>query len=73
VGNRTKLARTFGVTDVPLKVVHNLRARLEHEEIWSTQADKRSWKRRRKSRWRPNGGSGQRFGRPSRAFLGPVS
>jgi hypothetical protein len=62
MGNRTKVEKAFGegpfgVPDVPLKVGHKLQSWLEHTAGYPTgRADKRSWKRRRKTRWRPKGG-----------------
>jgi len=61
MGNRTKLDRAygdgpFGVPDVPTKVGHKFQAGVETGMPYpSGRADKRSWKRRRKTRWRPKG------------------
>ena len=58
MGNRNKLGKAFGdgafgVADVPTKMGHKLHAGIE----WRGQPicrreDRRSWKRRRKNRWR---------------------
>ena len=59
MGNRNKLARVFGdgafgVPDVPVKIGHQLQARVEDREpFFGGREDRRSWKRRRKTRWRP--------------------
>jgi hypothetical protein len=62
MGNRTKLDKAFGdgpfgLPDVPTKVGHKFQAWVEAGGLFhSTRPDKRSWKRRRKTRWRPKGG-----------------
>lgn len=58
MGNRNKLAKqytegAFGIPDVPGKIGHKLQAWVEEKELFhSGREDKRSWKRRRKTRWR---------------------
>jgi len=59
MGHRTKLDRAygdgpFGVPDVPTKVGHKFQAWIDAGGPFHFgRADKRSWKRRRKTRWRP--------------------
>ena len=61
MGHRSKLDRAFGdgpfgVPDVPTKVGHQFQAWVEDPHLYHhTRPDKRSWKRRRKTRWRPKG------------------
>ena len=44
----------FGLPDVPHIVGHRLQVRVEAGGLRATtRPDKRSWKRRRKTRWRP--------------------
>jgi hypothetical protein len=59
MSRRTKFDRAygdgpFGMQDVPSKIGHQFQARVEAggptQFGWP---DKRSWKRRRKTRWRP--------------------
>lgn len=58
MGNRNKLAKAFGegafgVPDVPEKVGHKFQAWVEARDLHVCgREDKRSWKRRRKTRWR---------------------
>lgn len=59
--NWTKLDKAFGdgpfgLPDVPTKLGHKFQAGVEVGGSYPTgRADKRSWKRRRKTRWRPKG------------------
>jgi len=59
MANRTKLDQLFGdgpfgLPDVPAKIGHKLQHWVEAPNLYSTtRPDKRSWKRRRKTRWRP--------------------
>ena len=59
MANRTKFDRVFGtgafgLPDVPAKVGHKLRAGIEEGNPYPAgRTDGRSWKRRRKTRWRP--------------------
>jgi hypothetical protein len=59
MGNRNKLARAFGegafgVPDVPVQVGHQREAGYEWRGLpIGGREDRRSWKRRRKTRWRP--------------------
>jgi hypothetical protein len=44
----------FGVPDVPKRIGHKHLAKATHQWTdFSGREDKRSWKRRRKTRWRP--------------------
>ncbi len=58
MSNRDKLSKqfsdgAFGVADVPVKISHQLHAGIEgRDRSHSRGEDKRSWKRRRKTRWR---------------------
>jgi hypothetical protein len=58
MGNRNKLARAFGdgafgVPDVPVQIGHQREAGYEWRgDLIVTRADRRSWKRRRKTKWR---------------------
>lgn len=58
MGQRTGLEKAFGegafgMADVPLKVGPRLQASLEAGPRYPTgRPDRRSWKRRRKTRWR---------------------
>jgi hypothetical protein len=61
MGNRTKLDKAFGdgpfgLPDVPHTVGHKRQSWLDHGGPFPTRPDKRSWKRRRKTRWRPKSG-----------------
>ena len=57
--NRDKLGKVFGdgpfgVPDVPTKLGHRLQAGYEWRgDLVPGREDRRSWKRRRKTRWRP--------------------
>lgn len=43
----------FGVPDVPTKIGHKLLAKITHQWTdYGHREDRRSWKRRRKTRWR---------------------
>jgi hypothetical protein len=59
MAHRTKLDKVFGdgpfgLPDVPAKLGHKLPAWVEVGAPYPTgRSDKRSWKRRRKTRWRP--------------------
>jgi hypothetical protein len=59
MAHRTKLDKffgdgPFGLPDVPTTVGHKLRAWVEGGNPHRNgRPDKRSWKRRRKTRWRP--------------------
>jgi hypothetical protein len=61
MGNRTRLDRAFGdgpfgLPDVPTKVGHQFQAKVEGAHPYHTRrAGERSWKRRRKTKWRPKG------------------
>jgi hypothetical protein len=61
MGHRTKLDRAygdgpFGVPDVPTKVGHKFQAGIDADGSFRiSRPDKRSWKRRRKTRWRSKG------------------
>jgi hypothetical protein len=55
--NRHKLDKAFGegafgLPDVPTQIGHKLLAAIRQEQTHSGRDDKRSWKRRRKTRWR---------------------
>lgn len=58
MSNRDKLSKhfsdgSFGVADVPVKIGHHFQAGVEERDrSHSSREDKRSWKRRRKTRWR---------------------
>jgi len=58
MGNRNKLDKAFGdgafgVPDVPTKIGHKLQAGIEWRgALIVGREDRRSWKRRRKTRWR---------------------
>jgi hypothetical protein len=58
MGNRNKLGklfgeRSFGVSDVPRKLGHKQQAGYEWRgDPIPAREDRRSWKRRRKTRWR---------------------
>jgi len=62
MSRRTKFDRAygdgpFGLPDVPTKVGHQFQAWVEAGgPTHFGRPDKRSWKRRRKTRWRPKGG-----------------
>jgi len=57
--NRQKLEKAFtegafGMPDIPLQIGHKLQARMEHRDLYRVgREDKRSWKRRRRTKWRP--------------------
>ncbi|HKB01975.1 MAG TPA: hypothetical protein VKD90_07125 [Gemmataceae bacterium] len=59
MGNRNQLDKAFGdgafgVPDVPTKIGHKLQAGIEWRgALIVGREDRRSWKRRRKTRWRP--------------------
>ncbi|HJZ90631.1 MAG TPA: hypothetical protein VKE40_07130 [Gemmataceae bacterium] len=59
MGNRNKLAGAFGegafgLPDVPVKVGHRREAGYEWRGApIGSREDRRSWKRRRKTKWRP--------------------
>ena len=61
MANRTRLDRMFedgpfGLPDVPTKVGHRFQAKVEETHPYNTRrTDERSWKRRRKTKWRPKG------------------
>ena len=61
MGSRTKLDRAFGdgpfgLPDVPTTVGYRFQAKVEEAHPYpGGRADKRSWKRRRKTKWRPKG------------------
>lgn len=58
MSNRDKLSKhfsegAFGVADVPVKIGLKLQAKIEQRDRQHSRGeDKRSWKRRRKTRWR---------------------
>ena len=58
MGNRDKLGKVFGEgafgqTDVPTTIGNGQLARIKKADVgWPTREDRRSWKRRRKTRWR---------------------
>jgi len=58
MGNRNKLSKAFiegafGMPDVPAKIGHQREAGYEFRgSSIGSREDKRSWKRRRKTRWR---------------------
>jgi hypothetical protein len=61
MSNRDKLAKVFGegafgLADVPERLGHKQIARTKKDNPpGRTREDDRSWKRRRKTRWRPAG------------------
>ena len=59
MGNRNKLAKAFGegafgMPDLPAQIGHKAQAGYEWRgEFGVTREERRSWKRHRKTKWRP--------------------